>query len=78
MRSGSRTQQPQATIDYKALRKVNAEAARKAVLEYLKTQSSISRTARMFGITRAVVYDILTKEELALEPVERFAQRCPP
>jgi len=62
MRSGPRTQQPQATIDYKALREVNAEAARKAVLEYLKTQANISQAARTFGITRAVVYDILRKE----------------
>ncbi len=50
-------------IDYKALRRFSAEAARKAVLEYLKTGASISQTARMFGITRAVVYDILRKEE---------------
>jgi putative transposase len=49
-------------IDYKALREVNAEAARKAVLECLKTGGNISRVARMFGITRAVVYDVLKKE----------------
>ncbi len=48
-------------IDYKELRRFNAEAARKAVLEYLKADASISQTARMFGITRAVVYDILNK-----------------
>jgi transposase len=48
-------------IDYKALRKVNAEAARKAVLGYLATNPNISDTARIFGITRAVVYDILRK-----------------
>jgi putative transposase len=61
MRNGHRTQQ--VTIDYKALRKVNAEAARKAVLEYVKVEGSISKGARMFGITRAVVYDILRKEQ---------------
>jgi len=60
MKNGPRTQQ--VTIDYKALRKVNAEAARKAVLEYLKTTSNISKVAQLFGITRAVVYDILGKE----------------
>jgi len=49
-------------IDYKALRRINAEAARQAVIEYLKTDN-ISQTARMFGITRTVVYDILNKEK---------------
>jgi hypothetical protein len=42
-------------IDYKGLRGFNAEAARRAVLEYLKTNANISETARMFGITSAVV-----------------------
>jgi len=51
------------TIDYKGLRRFNAEAARRAVLEYLKTNPNISETARMFGITRAVVYDILKKDK---------------
>jgi transposase-like protein len=51
------------TIDYKGLRRFNAEAARRAVLEYLKTDPNISETARMFGITRAVVYDILKKDK---------------
>jgi transposase-like protein len=50
-------------IDYKSLRKINAEAARRAVLEYMKTDHNISETARLFGITRAVVYDIMRKEE---------------
>jgi transposase len=48
-------------IDYKALRRFNPEAARMAVLEYLKTNPNISEVARMFGITRAVVYDIIKK-----------------
>jgi len=51
------------TIDYKGLRGFNAEAARRAVLEYLKSNPNISDTARMFGITRAVVYDILKKDK---------------
>jgi len=50
-------------IDYKELRRFNAEAARKAVLEYLKTKANVSETARLFGITRAVIYDILKKEK---------------
>jgi transposase-like protein len=50
-------------IDYKGLRRFNAEAERRAVLEYFKTSKNISETARMFGITRAVVYDILEKEK---------------
>jgi transposase len=51
-------------IDYKQLRKVNPEAARFAVLEYLKTNDhNISQAARVFGINRAVAYDILRKEK---------------
>ena len=50
-------------IDYKVLRQVNPEAARLAVLEYLKSNGgNISHTARMFGINRPVVYDILCKQ----------------
>jgi putative transposase len=60
---GLRTEIGKGTIDYKELRKVNAEAARRAVVEYLKTNANISQTARLFGVTRAVVYDILRKEE---------------
>ena len=63
MRPGPRTQPPKGTIDYKQLREYNPEAARRAVLEYLKTNGIISQTARMFGITRAVVYNILKKEK---------------
>jgi len=51
-------------IDYKTLRKINPEAARKAVVEYLKTnRGNIAKTARVFGIQRPVVYDILKKQE---------------
>ena len=54
---------PGPRIDYRVLRQVNAEAARLAVLEYLKTNGgNISEAARAFGITRAVVYDILNKQ----------------
>ncbi len=50
-------------IDYKQLSKVNPEAARFAVLGYLKTNNhNISQTAQIFGINRAVVYNILRKE----------------
>jgi transposase len=50
-------------IDYKALRDVNPEAARLTVLEYLKTNGhNISDAARVFGINRSVVYDILKKQ----------------
>ncbi|MBM3209689.1 helix-turn-helix domain-containing protein, partial [Candidatus Shapirobacteria bacterium] len=61
-------------IDYKQLRKINPQAARLAILEYLKTNSrpalrfggrgrNITETARAFGINRPVVYDILRKEK---------------
>jgi transposase len=54
---------PGRRIDYKALRQVNPEAARLAVLEYLKTNGgNISDAARVFGINRSVVYDILEKQ----------------
>jgi transposase-like protein len=63
MRPGRRTPQTKGAIDYKRLREFNPEAARRAVLEYLKTNPNISQTARMFGITRAVVYNTLRKEK---------------
>ena len=54
---------PGTRIEYQALRAVNPEAARLAVLEYLKTNGgNKSDAARTFGITRAVVYDILRKQ----------------
>lgn len=52
------------SIDYKALRKINPEAARRAGLEYLGScQHNVSATARAFGITRVVVYAILRKQQ---------------
>jgi len=64
MRPGPRTSLPEGRIDYKELRKINPEAARKAVLEYLKTnEANISRTARLFDINRTIVYDIIKKGE---------------
>ena len=52
-----------ARIDYKTLRRINPEAARRAVLEYLGSCGhNIAETARVFGITRPVVYDILAKQ----------------
>lgn len=55
MSPGPHTVRSKAAIDYKSLRGFNPEAARRVVLEYLKTDTNISRTAQMFGITRAVV-----------------------
>jgi transposase len=53
---------PGARIDYKTLRQINPEAARKAVLEYLKTNGgNKAEAARVFGVNRTVVYDILKK-----------------
>ena len=62
MKLGVRTPDSRGVIDYKSLRAFSAEAARRAVLEYLKTDSNISRAARIFSITRAVVYDIRRKD----------------
>lgn len=62
MKSGLRLRNWKGRIDYKELRRCNAGAARRAVLEYLKTDPNISETARVFGITRAVIYDILKKK----------------
>ena len=63
MKAGLHTEKTHCQIDYKELRRFNAEAARKAVMEYLKTNPNISETARMFGVTRAVVYDIMRKDK---------------
>ena len=53
---------PGTRIDYKTLRRINPEAARKAVLEYLKTNGgNKADVARVFGVNRTVVYDILKK-----------------
>ena len=49
-------------IDYKELRKTSPEAARQAVVEYWRSNGgNVSATARLFGINRCVVYDILRK-----------------
>jgi transposase InsO family protein len=54
---------PGARIDYKTFRNINPEAARLAVLEYLSTNDgNVADAARVFGITRPVVYDILRKQ----------------
>lgn len=51
-------------IDYKELRKINPEAARQTVIEYLKTNGhNIADTARVFRVNRTVVYDILAKSK---------------
>jgi putative transposase len=56
--------QPGALIDYKSLRAINPAAARQAVLDYLAScHHNITHTAQAFGITRPVVYDILTKQK---------------
>lgn len=64
MSYGHPTPQPIGRIDYKKLRRINPEAARRAVLEYLKSNGhNISQGAQVFGINRTVIYDILRKEK---------------
>ena len=51
-------------IDYKALRAVNPETARLAVLEYLDScDHHVAETARTFGLTRASVYALDRKRQ---------------
>ena len=64
MRPGIHTYRPTGGIDYKQLTRINLEAARRAVLEYLKTnRNNIAQTALIFGINRRVVYDITRKDK---------------
>lgn len=51
-------------INYKNLKKINPEAARTAVLEYLlSNRGNITKTAETFGIQRLTVYNILGKSK---------------
>ncbi len=53
-------------IDYKRLRQLNPEAARTAVLNYLSSnKGNIADCARVFGVQRLTVYDILKKDKEA-------------
>lgn len=64
MKAGHRSNVPSVKIDYKQLMEINPEAARRAVVEYLKTNNrNISQTACVFGINRPVIYDIIKKEQ---------------
>ena len=63
MRAGHHTHLSRGAIDYKRLRQFNAEAARRAILEYLGTNGNVSQTAMMFGVNRTVVYDIIRKDK---------------
>src|SRR3972149_5109486 len=72
-------------IDYKALRTVNAEAARLAVLEYLDSCGHhVAETARTFGLTRATVYAFERKRregdlaDCSRAPHHRPRQTSPP
>jgi len=63
MKSGRHISLPLGKIDYKQLRRVNPEAARRPVTGYLKTNShNIQKTALVFRITRPVIYSIMRKQ----------------
>lgn len=62
MKPGPPMKAQKVQIDYKELRRINPAAARKAVLEYLKTNGhNVAEAARLFGVNRPVIYDILRK-----------------
>ena len=65
--------------DYKELRKINPEAARRAVIDYLRTNNhNISDAAAAFGINRTVVYDIIRRaKEGNLRDRPRVPKRQP-
>ncbi len=67
MRPRRRISLSEGRIDYKEIRRINPEAARRAVLEYPSStgrtkEGNISQAGRLFGINRAVVYDIIKKD----------------
>ncbi len=50
-------------LDYRELRQISPEAARRAILQVHKAQSgNVSRTARILNVTRATVYKALSKK----------------
>lgn len=53
--------QPQ--ISYKLLRKSSPETARMAVFQYFESSKNISETARVFGVTRLTIYDVIQKSK---------------
>jgi hypothetical protein len=61
-------------IDYKTLIKINTEAARKAVLEYLKTNGdNIDEVAKVFGVNFGKV-QILSDSFQIRYPDETFTR----
>lgn len=54
----------QVKIDYKRLRRISPETARIAVLEYLSSNGkNISDCAKIFGVNRVVIYNIINKNK---------------
>jgi DNA-binding NtrC family response regulator len=70
---------PGICIDYKTLRNVNPEAAREAVLEYLKTNGgNKADAAKAFGINRTVLYDILKEAAESASEIHEKVIRAHP
>lgn len=66
--------QPQ--ISYKTLRKINPEAARTAVLEYLSSNGgNVTETAKTFGVQRLTIYNIIKRASGDLEDRSRAPNR---
>lgn len=66
-------------IDYKKLRQISPETARMAVVEYLSSNGgNVLGCSKVFGVNRAVIYDIIKKnKEGSLKDRSKAPQNIP-
>ena len=63
-------------ISYKTLRKINPEAARTAVLEYLSSNGgNVAEVSRTFGVQRLTIYNIIKRSSGDLQDKPRTPHR---